>query len=411
MNKKDNRLYSLGGLIIKKRNLQIIKVINMLRFFSSLYFFKIDYYPYSYDKYKKFFNELVKFVVYRNYLLNLNEFYFYFRTILNRNKIIKWKLGSEINFFLKEYKTKLISYVKKVHLKKYRQFLKLKFKFKFKNLKKINYLQKYRFKETVKKTRKQIIEENIKMQFFSNLVKRKNHLKIIHNYIKNRYKKSIKRRFLYLNKKKQKTTNRLIKDFSNDLVFKKIKRKRKYIQIGPRNIFKGNYEERNKAANDYLNLIRKGKSKKKIKYIFKKRRKKFLRKYFLIKKYKRKIFRRKKRTGILHFRIYYSNYYITLTDLSFNVIFSCSAGAVSDTSNKKTKMSNVISIPIFYRMLFFLRAFKIRQLKFVCRDRLDKIFFDAVKFFKKRGYKIKSISFVKKAPHHLGQRKQKPRRI
>jgi ribosomal protein S11 len=123
------------------------------------------------------------------------------------------------------------------------------------------------------------------------------------------------------------------------------------------------------------------------------------------------VFRRKKRTGILYFRMYYSNYYITLTDLSSNVIFSCSAGSVSDTNNKKTKMSNVVAMPIFYRILFFLRAFKIRNLKFVIRNRMDKIFYNALTFFKKRGYKIKSFSFVQKAPHHLGQRKQKPRRI
>jgi len=109
--------------------------------------------------------------------------------------------------------------------------------------------------------------------------------------------------------------------------------------------------------------------------------------------------------------MYYSNYYVTLTDLSHNVIFSCSAGSVSDTNNKKTKMSNVVSMPIFYRILFFLRAFKIRNLKFVFRNRMDKMFFTSLKFFKKRGYKIRSISFVQKAPHHLGQRKQKPRRI
>ena len=123
------------------------------------------------------------------------------------------------------------------------------------------------------------------------------------------------------------------------------------------------------------------------------------------------IFRKKKRTGILHFRMYYSNYYVTLTDLSHNVIFSCSAGSVSDTNNKKTKMSNVVSMPIFFRILFFLRAFKIRNLKFVFRNRMDKMFFSALHFFKKRGYKIKSFSFVQKVAHHLGQRKQKPRRI
>ena len=131
-----------------------------------------------------------------------------------------------------------------------------------------------------------------------------------------------------------------------------------------------------------------------------------------MKKYKRIISRRKnKRTGILHFRMYYSNYYITLTDLSYNVIYSCSAGSVSDTNNKKTKMSNVVAMPIFYRILFFLRAHKIKNLKFVARTDMEKLFSNALLFFKTKYYNIKSVSVIKKAPHHLGQRKQKPRRI
>ena len=109
--------------------------------------------------------------------------------------------------------------------------------------------------------------------------------------------------------------------------------------------------------------------------------------------------------------MFYSNYYVTLTDLSHNVIFSCSAGSVSDTNNKKTKMSNVVSMPIFFRILFFLRAFRIKNLKFVVRNRMDKMCFSALKFFKKKGYRIRSFSFVKRGPHHLGQRTQKPRRI
>ena len=74
-------------------------------------------------------------------------------------------------------------------------------------------------------------------------------------------------------------------------------------------------------------------------------------------------------------------------------------------------MSNAVSMPIFFRIIFFLRAFKIRNLKFVIRNKMEKVFFNAVSFFKKRGYKIKSISFVKRSAHHLGQRTQKPRRI
>ena len=109
--------------------------------------------------------------------------------------------------------------------------------------------------------------------------------------------------------------------------------------------------------------------------------------------------------------MFYSNYYVTLTDLSSNVIFSCSAGSVSSSNNKKTKMSNAVAMPILYRIVFFLKAFKIRNLKFVFRTRMDKMFFIALHFFKDRGYRIKSFSLVQRAPHHLGQRTQKPRRI
>ena len=64
--------------------------------------------------------------------------------------------------------------------------------------------------------------------------------------------------------------------------------------------------------------------------------------------------------------MYYSNYYVTLTDLSHNVIYTCSAGSVSSSGNKKTKMSNVVAIPIFFRIAFFLRAFKIKNLTARC---------------------------------------------
>jgi hypothetical protein len=97
--------------------------------------------------------------------------------------------------------------------------------------------------------------------------------------------------------------------------------------------------------------------------------------------------------------------------LSHNVIFTCSAGAVSTGRNKKTKMSNAVAIPILYRVAYFLRKFKIRSLKFIFRTRMDKMAFITINYFKKRHYRIKTYSIVYKDPHHLGQRKQKPRRI
>ena len=128
-----------------------------------------------------------------------------------------------------------------------------------------------------------------------------------------------------------------------------------------------------------------------------------------MKKYKRLF--RKPRTAILHFRSYYSNYYITLTDLSYNVILSCSAGSVSDTNNKKTKTSTVVITPMLLRILVFLRANKIRRLKFEVRNKMDKFFHNSLRFLRKKGIRVKTLSFIKRAPHHFGQREKKPRRI
>lgn len=251
------------------------------------------------------------------------------------------------------------------------------------------------------------------MHFFSDLLKRKKNLQVVHHYLKNRFSKTLKKKVLYFRKKKFNTDNALRERFADNILNKKIRKrkKKKVLYKKLRLKFKGNFEQKTESANNLFKLLYNDKSKKRIIFMLKKRNRKFRRKYFLIRKYKRLAFRRKKRTGILHFRKYYSNYYITLTDLSHNVIFSCSAGSVSDTNNKKTKMSNVVSMPIFFRIKFFLQAFKIRNLKFVFRNKMDKVFFNAIHFFTKRGYNIKSYSFVKRMPHHLGQRKQKPRRI
>lgn len=403
MKKKFNNIYNLDGLMIHKKSWQVIKVINILRIFSSLHFFKIDYYPFDYKKYLIFYNELVKYAMCYSFIKFYKGIYIFFLKILNQNKFLKKNLGFEIQFLLICYQKYILKIIKD-YIKKFKHFNKLKFK--FIKLKKINYLQKYKFGKRIKKL---TIKENLKMQFFSNLLKNEKNLKIIHHYVHSKFKKSFKKKVMYL--KRKKTLRLLKKQFSNNLIFKKIRKKKtkKILYKKLRLNFKGNFLEKKESAINLFKIL--SKDKKKIIGFLKNRKKKFWRKYFLIKKYKRKILKRKKRTGILHFRMYYSNYYITLTDLSHNVIFSCSAGSVSDTNNKKTKMSNVVSLPIFYRIIFFLRAFKIKNLKFVFRNRIDKIFFNALHFFKKRGYKIKSFSFVKKAPHHLGQRKQKPRRI
>jgi ribosomal protein S11 len=141
----------------------------------------------------------------------------------------------------------------------------------------------------------------------------------------------------------------------------------------------------------------------------KRRNRKFLFISKLMRKYKR--MQRRTRTAIMHFKSFDTNYYITLTDLSYNVIFSCSAGSVSSSNNKKTKISTVTCMPMFLRILVFLKSFRIRNLKFEVKNGFDKHFYNAIEFFIKKRFKIKTISAVSRAAHHFGQRTNKPRRI
>jgi len=117
------------------------------------------------------------------------------------------------------------------------------------------------------------------------------------------------------------------------------------------------------------------------------------------------------KAAILHFKNSYSNYFITLTDLSFNVIYSCSSGLISYSNNKKQKISSVVCYPMFYRILNVLKKFRIKKLLFVIKGSFDKFFYNAFFFFKEHFYRIGTLSVIKSLPHHLGQRKCKARRI
>jgi hypothetical protein len=66
---------------------------------------------------------------------------------------------------------------------------------------------------------------------------------------------------------------------------------------------------------------------------------------------------------------------------------------------------------MFLKILTYLRANRIRNLKFEIKDMLDKHFFNAFDFFRKKRFQIRTISLVARSPHHLGQRENKPRRV
>lgn len=131
-------------------------------------------------------------------------------------------------------------------------------------------------------------------------------------------------------------------------------------------------------------------------------------------KYKRSLekkFEKKDRTAILHFKKCETNYIITITDLSFNVIFTCSAGMVSDTNNKKTKITSAVCISMFLKLIEHLKNYQIKNIRFQLINKFDIFFYNAFNFFRRRGFKIQAISYINKDAHHLGQRKRKPRRV
>jgi len=142
-------------------------------------------------------------------------------------------------------------------------------------------------------------------------------------------------------------------------------------------------------------------------------------KYITVNKYKnkfKKMLKRRKRfsrmkTAILHFKSSYSNYFITLTDLSFNVVYSCSSGLLSYSNNKKQKTSTVVCYPMLYRILKVLKTHKVRRLYFVIKSNFDKFFYNAFFFFRENYFKIGNLYLIKNLPHHLGQRKRKAKRI
>jgi hypothetical protein len=224
--KKLKSIYSLDGLLIRKKSLLIIKVINILRILSSLRFFKVDNYPFDYEKFVRFYNKLVKSIMYQYYLDNIKAYYYYFIDILINNNYFKNSEIFEIKKFLKRYRKAFIYNIRC----KIDKFLNLlNHKFKFKKLKKIYYLKKFKYNRKVKKSKKQILRENKKMQFFGNLVKNKKNLLVIHHYVTFRFKDSLKKKFRYFGKQKKNTSDFIRYRFSKYLITKEFRKKKKLL--------------------------------------------------------------------------------------------------------------------------------------------------------------------------------------
>ena len=388
-----------GKLIKKETRKDTILFFNILRIFLLMRFFKVKNPIHDYDafiKTEKLFNNalITKDVFFYNFFLILKNVK---KSIILKDKIyIKFllnKLNKGAKFLFRAFKV----------LRNYRLWKKFYLKSKKKRL-----LYKYFLQEKVVE-----LETNESL-FIKRFFKNKAKFILLYDYLVYRYKKSFKKKIIFFRKKKINNYSFLRQKIVSYFIYKRRRRKKfikkKYSHLHLRDK-KKRYLSKDKKI-EYINKLfdTLTKSKRRFKRVIRRRKFLFRRKYSLIKKYKR-LRIKKTRMGILHFRSYYSNYYVTLTDLSYNVICSFSAGSVSESNNKKTKMSKVVAMPIFFRILQYLKAYRIRRLKVVIRNRMDKMFYSALGFFKQKGYKFKSFSFVSRNAHHLGQRTKKPRRI
>jgi ribosomal protein S11 len=156
--------------------------------------------------------------------------------------------------------------------------------------------------------------------------------------------------------------------------------------------------------------------KKKKRLIFKqlqvKRAKKKYSKTYYSKKHKRKFFvHMKPRKAMLHFKPSYSNYFMTMTDLSYNTVVCYSGGRVSLSNNKKTKISTVVAYSLIKSLFFYLKMYKIKQLIFEIKKRMDAFFYQAMSFLKYKRLKVYRLYAIRRLPHNKGLRKRKLRRI
>jgi ribosomal protein S11 len=139
------------------------------------------------------------------------------------------------------------------------------------------------------------------------------------------------------------------------------------------------------------------------KFRFYKKRKKF--KYD--KRYKGFRFKR----GILHLKSSRSNYFITLTDLSYKTIQGVTSGKFAQSPNKKAKKSST-SIYFLLKYLFvFIKAHRINSVVIELKSKFDPVFYQCFNFLRYKRIHIHKIYLSRHLPHHKGLRKRKLRRI
>ena len=118
-----------------------------------------------------------------------------------------------------------------------------------------------------------------------------------------------------------------------------------------------------------------------------------------------------KRRCILHYKSTNSNYFITMTDMSYNVIGSFTTGRITSSNMKKRKTSPLLIYPLMNKIIKLLEKHRLRHVCLHFKSNITRNVYNSLNVLKRRRYKIDYIAFLRPIPHHFGQRKKKPRRI
>lgn len=115
-----------------------------------------------------------------------------------------------------------------------------------------------------------------------------------------------------------------------------------------------------------------------------------------------------KRFAFVFLRKTPTNLVVTLTDLRYKVIFSCSAGAFG--GDKKFRRSPYVMEPLFKEMLSSLRFHKILFLKLILRMRVNGQVFSFLNECASRGIAVSRITERYNLPHNGVRARKAPRK-
>jgi hypothetical protein len=224
--------------------------INVLKYFSSLRYFKAKNYPF--DEFLHICNSFLK-----NYTYNLYFWYFFayckglifFLKDLKKNKFLK-RIYYDLMLTFKRLE-KNYNHIKILYLKNFKLFLKLKYK--MIKIRKVIFLVEP--KEPIEKLNRKKTKEELlldkKIAFSKIVLKFLNKLKVKRHSIRYKVKKVTKKIYKYLKKKKKNTFPYVLKKLSYFLTYRKEKKrkgqKKKAVKFFSRYNNKGTFKER-KAA-------------------------------------------------------------------------------------------------------------------------------------------------------------------